>query len=34
MNRVWLLFGNDETRKKSGDFEQWCCGDDRKLPGY
>jgi len=31
---VWLLFGNEQGRKKSGDFEHWRGDDDGKLPGY
>src|SRR5205823_11299457 len=31
---VWLLFGNEESREKSGDFGRCHREDDRKLPGY
>src|SRR5205807_2652632 len=31
---VWLLFGNEKSREKSGDFGRCRRGDGRKLPGY
>src|SRR5438874_6138869 len=31
---VWLLFGNEKSREKSGDFGRCRSGDGRKLPGY
>src|SRR5947208_7884811 len=34
INWVWLLFGNEKSREKSGDFGRCRRGDGRKLPGY
>src|SRR2546429_9883108 len=34
INGVWLLFGNEKSREKSGDFGRCRRGDGRKLPGY
>src|SRR5437773_9440405 len=34
LNWVWLLFGNEKSREKSGDFGRCRRGDGRKLPGY
>src|SRR6266566_6898485 len=34
IKRVWLLFGNEKSREKSGDFGRCRRGDGRKLPGY
>jgi hypothetical protein len=31
---VWLLFGNEKSPEKSGDFAQSGRGDGRKVRGY